>query len=402
MKTRKNAVNRELTPILGGVCAPEDFRAGSGVCGFKGNGALDLGVIVSKRRCPTACVYTTSAKRGAPIIVTEKHLENEYAHAIVVNGGIANTFQFNSERLAKDVCRIVEHDCSVITEDVVIASTGLLGKPLHLEDFAKGIKEAASRLESSHEASYSVAQAMANDGAEPMQLSCSFELGAISCKIGAVFKGERHLSPNMATTLALVTTDVNITPKMLRRALLYAVNESLNLMDVDGVPSPNDMACIMANGRAGNWQIHCPDSDYRKFAFALKEFFTQITLRILSNASKKERVLFCKVHGAKSPQVSRTLAKKLVRSVAIKEEAKLAIVNAENILFQIAEMGGVEDFENIRISVRSEVAEAIIYEDGARVPDMREFLTGIFNAPQIELSVYLAQGNYKSTAYTCI
>jgi glutamate N-acetyltransferase/amino-acid N-acetyltransferase len=402
MKTRKNAVNRELTPIVGGVCAPEDFRAGSAVCGFKGNGELDLGIIVSKKRCPTACVYTTSAKRGAPIIITEKHLENEYAHAIVVNGGKANTFQFNGERLAKGVCEMVGHDCKVITEDVVIASTGLMGKPLHLENFAAGIKEAASRLEGTGQASYSVATAMANDGVEPMQLSYSFELGAIPCKIGAVFKGERHVSPNMATTLVFVTTDVNITPKMLRRALLYAVNETLNLMDVDGVASPNDMACIMANGKAGNWQIDCADSDYRKFAFALKEFFRQITLRILSNSAKNDRVLYCKVHGAKSPQVSRALAKKIVRSVSVKEDAKQAVVNAENILYQIAEMGGVEEFDKIRISVRSGDEEAIIYEDGMRMPDMRTLLTNIFKSSSVELSVYLAQGNYKSIAYTCV
>ena len=402
MKTRKNAVNRELVPIAGGVCAPNDFSAGSAVCGFKGNGELDLGIIVSKKRCPTACVYTTSAKRGAPIVITEKHLENEYAHAIVVNGGIANTFQFNGERLAKDVCELVGHDCGVITEDVVIASTGVLGKPLHLADFAAGIKDAASHIENTPDASYSVAQAMANDGAEPMQLSYTFELGAIPCKIGAVFKGERHVSPNMATTLAFVTTDVNITPKMLRRALLYAVNETLNLMDVDGVPSPNDMVCIMANGSAGNWRIDCVDTDYRKFAYALKEFFKQITLRMLNNASKREKILLCKVHGAKSPQVSRTLAKKLVESVAIKEDAKQALVNAENILYKIAEMGGVDAFDKIRISISSDVGEAIIYEDGIRVPDMREFLKSIFSGLYVELSVYLAQGNYKSTAYTCI
>ena len=318
MGTRKNAVNRELNPIPGGVCAPEDFRAGSSACCFKSNGDLDLGIIVSKRRCPTACVYTTSAKRGAPIIITERHLENEYAHAIIVNGGVANTFQFGGERLAKDVCRIVEHDCSVITADVVIASTGLMGKPLHLETFAAGVKDASSRLERSHEASYSVAQAMANDGAEPMQLSYSFELGAITCKIGAVFKGSRHVSPNLATTLALVTTDVNITPKMLKRALLSAVNETLNLMDVDGVPSPNDMVCIMANGKADNWRIDCVDTDYRKFSFALKEFFRQITLRILSNTENNGQIFLCKVHGAKSAQVSRMLAKKLIRPPRLK------------------------------------------------------------------------------------
>lgn len=402
MSIRKNGVNRELTPIEGGVCAPEGFRAGSAACGFKKNGALDLGVIVSKRRCPTACVYTTSAKRGAPIIVTEKHMENEHAHAILVNGGVANVFQIGSERLAKDACRIVEHYCSVITEDVVVASTGVMGKKITLEQFEQGIKEAAEKLESSPKASFMVAQAMANPEAEPMQLSYAFELGAIPCKIGVVFKANSHVAPNMATTLAFVTTDVNITPKMLKKALVYAVNETMNLMDVDGVASPNDMVCIMANGRADNWRIDYPDTDYRKFAYALKEVFTQICLRILCNVENKEQILLCKVQGAKSAQVSRALAKRLVSSVAIKEDVKNARINAENVLFQIAELGGVEDFERIRISIRSEAGEAIIYEDGMRMPDMREYLNEIFQSSCVELKIALSQGNYKSVGSTCI
>lgn len=402
MKVRKNGVNRELTPIFGGVCAPEGFRAGSAACGFKENGQLDLGLILPKRRCPTACVYTTAQKRGAPIIITEKHLENEYAHAILVNGGVANTFQFGAERLAKDSCRIVEHYCSVITEDVVVASTGVMGQTITLDKFEEGVRAAAQKLESSHEASYSVAQAMANGGAAPMQFSCSFELGAIVCKLGAVFKGDRHISPNMATTLAFVTTDVNISPKMLKKALLYAVSETLNLMDVDGVPSPNDMACIMANGAANNWRIETIGTDYWKFAHALKDFFKEICLRILCNGKGKERILLCRVQGAKSAQASRGLAKKLVGCVAIKEDARQAKVNAENILFHIAELGCGEDFEEIRISVRSEYGEAIIYEDGKRVPDMREYIMGIFSSSHIELTVDLGRGNFKSVGSTCI
>lgn len=402
MTIRKNAVNRELTPIPGGVCAPDEFRAGSAASGFKENGELDLGIIVSRRRCPTACVYTTSAHRGAPIIVTEKHLENEYAHAVVVNSGKAITFQFGAERFAKDVCRIVENYCNVITEDVVVASTGVMGEELSLQTFEKGVIAATESLEHSHEASYSLARAMANDGAEPMQLSYSFELGAIVCKIGAVFKANTRVSPNMATTLAFVTTDVNITPKMLRKALQYAVNETLNLTDIDGVSSPNDMVCIMANGKADNWRIDCVDTDYKKFASALREFFQQITLRILQNRTDKQKVLLCRVQGAQSAQISRALAKKIIGSVAVKEDIKSGNLNAENVLFSIAELGAASDFENVRVSISSEFGEAIVYEDDKRVPKMPEHYKKIFASSCLELCIQLSQGNYKSVGYTCI
>ena len=402
MTVRKNAVNKELTPIPGGVCAPNEFRAGSAACGFKKNGDLDLGVIVSRRRCPTACVYTTSALRGAPIVITEKHLRNEFAHAIVVNGGVANTLQPGGERLAKDVCRIAENYCQVITEDVVIASTGAVGQELRLSTFEKGLQVATQNLEHSHEASYSVARAMANEDEEPMQLSFSFELGAIVCKIGAVFKANTRVAPNMATTLAFLTTDVNITTKMLRKALLYAVNDTLNLTDIDGVSSPNDMVCIMANGQAENWRIDCVDTDYKKFASALKEVFKQITLHILENVKRKERVFLCQVQGARSVQVSRGLAQKLIKSLAIKEDARKGRVEPENILFLIAELGGIKNFDEIQISVRSEFGEAFVYEDERRIPYMPEIFNKVFSSSRVELIVRLGRGNYKSTGYTCI
>ena len=402
MTIRKNAVNKELTPIAGGVCAPEGFRAGAISCGFKKNGDLDLGAILAKRRCPTACVYTTSAMRGAPILVTEKHLQNEYAHAILVNGGVANTFQFGAERLAKDVCRIVEHYCNVITEDVVVASTGFMGQNIELAHFERGIRAVAEKMERSHGASLSVAKAMANEDAEGMQLSFSFELGAIVCKIGAVFKANTHDAPNMATTLAFLTTDVNISPKMLHKALQYAVNETLNLMDVGGVPSPNDMVCIMANGQAENWRIDCADTDYRKFASALKDVFREIVLCILSGIEGRSRIFQCSVQGAKSTQVSRMLAKKIVGSVAVKEGVKTGRIDAESLLFLIAEMGGINDFDGVKIFVRSEHGEVVIYEDNWRAPILTEVYDKIFSSSRVELIVNLAQGNYKSAGYTCI
>ncbi len=402
MGTRKNAVNRELHPIAGGVCAPEGFRAGGAACGFKKGGVLDVGLIVPLKRCPTACVFSTSSKRGDTAIVSERHMENGHAHAILVNGGVANLFQPNGERMVKDATRLVDRYCNVVTEDVIVASTGVTGQNFDMVRLENGIRDAAENLSATHEASFSVAQAMASEGVAPLQLSYEFELGAFVCKIGAVFKGNVHVSPNMATTLAFLTTDVNISPQMLRKALLHGVNETLNLLDIDGVASPNDMVCIMANGKADNWRIDCVDTDYKKFVYALKETLRQICLRILCNAEEKQKILLCRVYGAKSTQVSRSLAKKLASSIGVKDAAKGAKVNAEDILFQIAEMGGVEHFDRVSISVRSEFGKAMIYEDGRRMPEMRKHLDAIFSSSCVEISVGLAQGNYTSTGYTCI
>lgn len=402
MGTRKNAVNRTLFPVEGGVCAPEGFRAGSGTCGFKRNGDPDLALILPIRRCPAACVFSTSPKRGAPVLVSEKHIENGHAHAILVNGGLANVFQPRGERLAKDACRLVERYCSVVTEDVLVASTGYMGRQLNLDSFEVGIREAAQNLSSEPAAALSVAKAMAAEGVEPMQFAYEFELGSFLCHIGAAFKGNTQVSPNMATTLVFLTTDVNISPEMLKKALLYCVNETLNLTDLDGVSSPNDSAFILASGRADNWRIDCVDTDYKKFVFALKEVLRRVCIRMLCNVKDKPQHLYCRVYGARSTQVSRTLAKRLVRALGVKEQAKKGIVNVENILSILAESGGVTDFDKVRISVTSEFGDAVVYEDGDRILAPCERLRHVFAAPQVQISVGLSQGNYTSTGYTCI
>lgn len=399
---RKNAVNRSLLPIDGGVCAPEGFSAGSGYCGFKKDGEHDLGIIASKKRCPTSCVYSTSIKQSAPILLTKKHMENGYAHVIVVNSGRAITFQQDGERVVKDICRYADQHCKVITEDVLFASTGLMGRDLEANIFEDGVRQAAENLAATHEGSLSVAKAMASEGVSPMQVSYAFELGAIQCKIGAVFKANLHASPNMATTLVFLTTDVAITSNMLHKALLHAVNDSLNLMDIDGVPSPNDMACIMANGKAGNWCIDRDDTDYKKFAFALKSVMEQITLTILRNEKNKKQILRCRVFGAKSAQDARYLAKTFVSNHKIKMDAKEAKVNAENFLFHIAQIGAAKKFEHVQIFVSSEFGEIMIFDASIRTPDMPAFMVKVFEADLVQISVKVAKGNYSAMGSTCV
>ena len=401
---RKNAVNRQLTPILGGVCAPEGFSAGGVACGIRGNEELDLAVVLSKKRCPVACVFSTAQKVGAPTVITRKNIKSGYARAIVANSGVANVFQADGERLAQKVCALAGKKLDVLSEETVLASTGEVGKPLRLDAFERGLTLAATQLFSNEQGSANAAKALSGATAKVGQLSYAFELGDFTCCIGVVFKGSMHVAPNMATTLAFLTTDVCISPKMLQTALSASVKETLNLLNIDGQPSPNDMVCIMANGRAGNYIIDCADTEYQKFLFALRSVLTEVCRAIASGENGDRKVLSCRVMGAKSKQLARALSKKLVGLHGIKQMlgGNTFSLDLESVLYALAELDVVNTYADIQIYLHSDKGELLVFEEGRKLPYTRERIQEMLSSAEVGLCVRLNAGNYGSCAYGCI
>ena len=401
---RKNAVNRQLTPIVGGVCAPEGFSAGGVACGIRADGMLDLAAVVSEKRCPVACVFSTAKTVGVPIALTRKNIKSGYARAIVANGGIANVFQANGERLAQKICAIAAKKIDVLSEEVLLASTGEVGKVLSIEPFERGLDLLSTQLSPNEMGSSLASRALANAGAKVGQLAYSFELGDFTCRIGAVFKGTMHVSPNMATTLVFLTTDVCISPKMLQSALSASVKETLNLLNIDGQPSPNDMVCIMANGRAGNYVIDRADTEYQKFLFALRSVLTEVCRAIALGEQGDRKILFCRVAGAKSKQLARALSKKLVGLQGIRNmlACKELVLDLESVFYALAELEAVNTYEKVQISIRSQKGEMLLFEDGKRLPYNEERVLELLSCAEAGLCVQLNVGNYVSCAYGCI
>ena len=316
---RKNGVNRELYPIDGGVCAPNGFSANAVCAGFlPHSNKYDLALIASDKRCPTAAVYSTSAVVGAPIPVCKRHLKYGVSYGVIINSGIANVFQENGEDLAEKVCQMTANLLKVDRADILIASTGKIEPSLELKTFENALKNLTSGLESTHAGSLRAAQAITTTDKHVKQLSYRFHLGDFPCTIGAIFKGNQRVSPKMATTLGVITTDVNISPEMLQRAFSATARDSFNLLDIDGVASPNDMFCIMANGHAGNCKIEYADSEYKKFCYVLKEVALEICKKIATEG-ERGKVLTCRVLGSKSKQVARSISKKVATSTELKK-----------------------------------------------------------------------------------
>ncbi len=397
---RKNGVNREIQPVEGGVCAPAGFQAGAVSCGISLKKSKDLAVILAQRRCSCACVYSTAKRTGAPIAVTKKHVKDGYAQAILVNGGIANVFQKDGVRFCEDVCTLMDKYCGVSRDEVVIASTGKIGEPLKKDAFEKGLREMKKALGEGEKYGLDVAEAIAAEDETPKQLSFSFELGDFVCKIGAVFKGNMQVCPNMATTLVFLTTDVQITPAMLQKALETEVRETVNMLDIDGVDSPNDTVCILANGNAGNWCISATDSEYQKFSRALRLVLLAVCKEIAS--TKENKPFLCTVQKVKSKQIARKIAKKLAGSVGIRKRIE---GNSSPLGDAVCVLTGLcEAFDENKafVSLRSKNGELVLMEDGKVFPFSKEHAQKIGKAEEIELCIVLNTGNFNALAIGCV
>ena len=306
-----------MKKIEGGVCAPIGFKANGVHCGIRKNRAKrDLSLIVSDVRGAAACVYTQNLVKGAPIAVTKRHVADGYAQAIVCNSGNANTCNADGEAIAEGMCGLVEKFSGVAASDVIVASTGVIGQPLSLDPIRDGMPLLVKGLNS--DGSLYAAQGIMTTDTVEKQVAYRFTIGDKECTIGAIGKGVGMINPNMATMLIFITTDVAITPAMLQKALSADVKDSFNMVSVDGDTSTNDMACVLANGLAENALIAESGKDFTVFRKALNKVTTYLCRKIAKDGEGATKLLECKVSGAKSKAVARTVAKSVIKSSLFK------------------------------------------------------------------------------------
>ncbi len=393
---RKNGINRELRPIEGGICAPEGYSASAISCGIKDGDEPDFMMIASARRCAVGFVGATGKNVGAPVKVTKKNMRMGYARAMIANGGVANALRADGEKLAYRVCDAFFFHGLERTE-IVLASTGKIGKEFPVELLEKSAKRLLDGLTSSSVASENAARAIQAEDSEGKQLSFAFDLGDYPCKIGVIFKGGRQTSPNMATFLAFLTTDVNISTPTLQKALQAEVRETLNLLNLGGVPSPNDCVCIFANGRAGNYKIDCADSEYKKFTHALRATLIEVCKATAREGGKQ--IFTCRVSGAISKEVARSVAKAIVGAPSVKEGLRKRKLDSQSVLYTALSEGNALKTECLRLRLSSSKGEIISYEEGEALPVGESMLDKLLSTEEIELNLELREGNYQATAY---
>lgn len=397
-KIVRNHISNKLCEIDGGVCAPTGFRAGGVFCETEDLLSVRSGfsMVLADRRCVAACVYSDGATIGSPLKVTKKHLKYGLSQAVFINSGIANVQQPQGEKFAKEVCRFIEQCGIADTADVIIGSTGKMSGRLDMPMYERGILALKDVL--SPNGSRSAAEALMTTDKTAKELAYSFDLGNYICKIGAICKGSALVAPNMATVLGVITTDISISSAMLEKALRSGVRESFNLLNISDAPSPNDMVCALASGKAGNYKIDCEDTEYKKFAFALSEVLKEMCRRIASDGA--EKTLFCRVSGAKSKVLSRTLARRIVGAYAFKESVKSGRLHLDYILGTI--LSERETTEGVEIGLRSEKGSVVLCADGEPLRRAFERESAVLSASEAELFIDLHEGNFAATAYGCI
>ncbi len=396
---RKNGVDRELYPIDGGVCAPDGFSANAVYAGFTSNKEkLDLALIVSDKRCPAACVYSTSAVVGAPVSVSKRHLKYGQSVAVLINSGTANVFIPDGEQLCEKACQKIASYIKCDRADVLIASTGKMGAKISLQTFENAFPLLSQGLAATHEKSMLAARAIMTTDKYEKQLSYSFQLGDFSCKIGAIFKGGQRVSPRMATTLGVITTDVSISSEMLQRAFSAVAKDTFNLLDIDGVASPNDMFCILANGKAGNCKIEYMDTEYKKFCYILHEFAVEIC-KSIAKESLHEKLLICRVQGAKSKQAARAIAKKVAASLELKRAIAENRMDKETVLSAVVDAGVKDDFSSVTLYVKTKKGKIVFCEESQTLLFSATIMEDMLNVEEVELTIDLTKGNFTSTSY---
>ena len=383
---RKNGVNRQLEPIEGGVCAPAGFRA---------SGFNNLVLIVGEKRFPAAGVFSQSAVVGAPVMVSKKHVRSGYARAVFANSGVANVCQENGEKSAKEICQAVAKRLHCDTEEILIASTGKIAPRFDPQKVLQNVEPLMQNLGVSNEHSLAAARNIMTTDKSVKQLSFAFDVGDYRCKIGAIFKGNARVCPNMATTLCFLTTDVNVTPQMLQKALESAVNETLNLLDLDGLASPNDSVFMLSSRAAGNYLISCADSEYKKFASALQKTLAEMCFAMIKDGDRSAKTFVCEARGAKSKRVARAVAKSIVSARIFQREGW----QTDDLICAILGAGEPLGLDRAEISLSSKTASVTLMTDGKAIAFSASSVSDILSCGEITLRVHLNDGNYGATAF---
>ena len=385
--------------ITGGVCAAKGFTASGIHCGIRKNHSKkDLALIYSEKRAAAAAVYTTNLVKGAPLTVTKNHLADGYAQAVICNSGNANTCNANGVEVAEKMAALVADGLSVPAEDVVVASTGVIGQPLDITPIADGMGALVAGLGPDGS---TAAEAIMTTDTVPKQIAVSFDVGGVTCRLGGIAKGSGMIHPNMATMLVFLTTDCAIAPAMLRQALSADVKGTFNMVSIDGDTSTNDMVCVLANGMAGNQIIDGPGPDFDAFMAALNTVTVWLCRAIAADGEGATKLLECRVTGAKTEAAAKTAAKSVVCSSLVKAAMFGADANWGRILCAIGYSGADVDVNGVDVTFSSAAGDILVCKDGASVDFSEDLAKKILSENQIDILVALHEGDGAATAWGC-
>ena len=386
--------------ISGGVCAPKGFKAGGIHCGIRKNRTKrDLSLILSEKKANAAAVYTTNLVKGAPLTVTKNNISDGMATAIICNSGNANTCNANGIEIAEETCQLLGDALGIDKSDVVVASTGVIGLPLDIEPIKNGIPALIEAV--NENGSRDAAEGIMTTDTKVKEVAVEFEISGKTCRIGGIAKGSGMIHPDMATMLVFITTDCNISSEMLKKALSTDIENTFNMVSVDGDTSTNDMVCVLANGMAENEEITTDNEDFKTFMQALNTVTVHLCRCIAGDGEGATKLLECKVSGAENEKIAKTVAKSVICSSLTKAAMFGADANWGRVLCAIGYSKALVDVNKIDVSFKSSKGEIPVCKNGAGIDFSEEKAKEILLEEEIEIIINLNSGKASATAWGC-
>ena len=389
--------------INGGVTAAKGFEAASAAAGIKYQGRTDMALVYSKKPCEAAGTFTTNVVKAAPVKWDKKVVESSVKpQVIVINSGIANACTGEAgmeccKEVAKEAAKVLETE----TESVLIGSTGVIGMQLPVEKMKAGVHLLAEEKAAGKEMGNLAAKAIMTTDTIEKEAAVTIEIDGTIVTIGGMAKGSGMIHPNMCTMLAFITTDAVISKDALQVALSSDVEETYNMISVDGDTSTNDTVLLLANQMAGNKEIQKGTKEFEIFKEALHEVNTTLAKKIAGDGEGATALLEVIVQGAETKDQAKTLAKSVICSNLTKTAIAGHDANWGRILCAMGYAGVEFDSEKIDLFIQSSVGELKLVENGMALDYSEEKATEILSQPEVSIVADIKLGKESATAWGC-
>lgn len=389
--------------IEGGVCAAKGYKASGVYCGIKENPTKknDICLVVSDVMCNAAGVYTSNKVKGAPVVVTKNNLAKSggKAKAVIANSKNANTCNADGEEKAMEMCRLAADALGILPEQVIVASTGVIGQILPIEPIAAAVPELVKKLD--YNGNIEAATAIMTTDTVKKEYAVEFDIGGKTCKMGGMAKGSGMIHPNMATTLNFITTDCAVSAEMLQKALSEIVKVTYNCLSIDGDQSTNDTCMLMANGLAENDEITSEGAEFDTFKAALYQVMANLTRMLAKDGEGATKLLTCVCSGAPDLDTAIIVAKSVIRSPLFKCAMFGSDANWGRILCAVGYAEADFDINKVDVDLASKVGRFAVCRNGAGVDFSEEEAKKVLSEDEIEIYISLNSGDYSATAWGC-
>lgn len=392
-----------MEQIKGGITAVQGFEAAAAEAQIKYEGRTDMALIYSSAPCVAAGTFTTNVVKAAPVKWDQKIVaEGNLVHAVIVNSGIANACTgAEGMQYCEETAQTAAEIFGIQKEEVLVGSTGVIGKQLPMEKIKAGIQMLAAAKGSGEACGSAAAQAILTTDTQKKEAAVQVEIGGKTVTIGAMAKGSGMIHPNMCTMLSFLVTDAMIAKETLQKVLREDVEDTYNMISVDGDTSTNDTVLFLANGLAKNSPI-CPETEeYEAFAAAVHFVNEQLAKAIAGDGEGATALLEVQVVGASDREQAKKISKSIVCSNLTKTAVAGHDANWGRILCAMGYAGVSFDPEQIDLFLESEKGTIQILSDGAALPYSEAQATEILSEPAVKILADLKLGDAEATAWGC-